>query len=62
MHLIEHRLSRNETWCAVDIHNYVLHTYAKGFLDLNFNKQLLTKYQIFKKMPEISHFHKNHIF
>ena len=43
MHLIEHRLSRNETCCVVDNHNYVSHTCAKGFLDLNFNKQLLTK-------------------
>ena len=24
-----------------------------------FNKQLLTKYQIFKKLPQISHIHKN---
>ena len=25
-------------------------------------KQLLTKYQIFKKLPQIEHIHKNHIF
>ena len=49
-------------WCAADNHNYTCHICAKGFLDLNFNKQLLTKYQIFKKLPQISHIHQNHSF
>ena len=54
-------LSRNEMWCAADNPNYMCHMCTKGFLDLNF-KQLLTKYQIFKKLPQISHIHKNHNF
>ena len=29
---------------------------------LNFNKQLLTKHQIFTKLPQISHFHKSRNF
>ena len=39
---------------AADNHNYMCHIYAKGFLDSNLNK-LLKKYQIFKKLTQISH-------
>ena len=38
------------------------HICAKGFLDLILIKQLLTKYQIFTELPQISHFLKNHNF
>ena len=47
-------------WCAAGNHNYMSHIRAKGFLDLIMH--LLTKYQIFKKLPQISHIHKNHNF
>ena len=33
----ENLLCRNEMWCAADIHNYMGHICAKGFLDSNFN-------------------------
>ena len=50
-------------WCAVGNHNYMSHICAKGLLDSNFLiKQLLTKYQILTKLPQISHIHKNRIF
>ena len=43
-------------WCVTDNHNYMCHMCAKGFLDSNFDfKQLLSKYQIFTKLPQISH-------
>ena len=31
----------------------------KGFLDLNFIQAVIDKYQIFKKLPQISHINKN---
>ena len=38
------------------------HICAKGFLDLNFSEavidKILTKYQFFTKLPQISHNHK----
>ena len=38
-------------------------TYAqKNFKIQTLIKQLLTKYQIFTKLPKISYIHKNHIF
>ena len=47
-------------WCAADNHNYMCHICAKGFLDSNFNKAVIyQKYQIFMKLPQISHIHKN---
>ena len=37
LHLTENQLTRNETWCTADNHNYyVYHTCAKGFFDSNF--------------------------
>ena len=42
--------------CTSDNHNYMCHTCAKEFFNLI--KQLLTKYQIFTILPQISHFHK----
>ena len=39
-----------EIWCAEDTHSYMCHICAKGFLDLNLIKQLLTKYQFFHKI------------
>ena len=33
LYLTENRLIKNEMWCAADIHNYMCHIYAKGFLD-----------------------------
>ena len=37
IHLTENRLSRNKTWCAGDIHNYMWHICAKGSFDSKFN-------------------------
>ena len=43
---------------ASDNHNYMCHTCAKEFEIRASIKKLLTKYQIFTKLPQISHFHK----
>ena len=44
--------------CASDNHNYMCHTCAKDFFLIRaLIKQLLTKYQIFMILPQISHFH-----
>ena len=40
-------------WCVTDNHNDTSHTCAKGF------NKLLTKYQIFMKLAQILHIHKN---
>ena len=48
-------------WCAADNYNNVCDIRAKGLLDLNF-KLLLTKYQIFTKLTQISYNHKNVLF
>ena len=34
-------------------------TCAKELSDLNFNQAVIGKISIFKKLPQISHFHKN---
>ena len=45
--------------CASDNRNYMCHTCAKEFFSIRaLIKQLLTKYQIFTILPQISHFHK----
>ena len=45
--------------CTSDNHNYMCHTCAKEFFKIQaLIKQLLTKYQIFTILPQISHFHK----
>ena len=49
-------LGRNKIWCVED------HIYAKGMLDLNSIKQLLTKFKFVKKLPQISHIHTNQNF
>ena len=47
-------------WSAADNHNYMCHTCAKDFFKIRASiKKLLTKYQIFTILPQISHFHKN---
>ena len=48
--------------CASDNHNYMCHTCAKEFKIQASIKKLLTKYQIFTILPQISHFHKILIF
>ena len=48
-------LVKMECWCAADNHNYMCHTCTKGFKIQTLIKQLLTKYQIFMKLPQISH-------
>ena len=49
--------------CAEDNHRYFFYICVKGFfLDSNLIKQLLTKYQCFTKLHQISHIYKNHIF
>ena len=59
LYLTENWLGWNEMCCAADNHNYMCHTCAKDILDSNSIKQLLTKYQIFTKLPQIPHFHNN---
>ena len=49
-------------WCATDNHNYMCHICAKELLDSNFNLAVIDKYQIFKKIPQILHNHKNRNF
>ena len=45
--------------CASDNRNYMCHTCAKEFFLIRaLIKQLLTEYQIFTILPQISHFHK----
>ena len=59
LYFTENRFSLNEMCCASDNHNYMCHTRAKDFFLIRASiKQLLTKYQIFKILPQISHFHK----
>ena len=41
--MTENLCSRNETWYAVDNHNYMCHICAKGFLDSNFNYKVIDK-------------------
>ena len=49
--------------CASDNHSYMCHTCAKDFLKIRaLIKQLLTKYQIFTKLPQIPHIHINRNF
>ena len=63
LYLTENWLSSNEMCCAADNHNYMCHTCAKELLDLNLKiKQLLTKYRIFMKLPQIPHIHINRNF
>ena len=58
LYLTENGLSWNVMCCASDNHNYMRHTCAKEFLNRASIKKLLTKYQIFTILPQISHFHK----
>ena len=45
-------------WCAADNHKYMYHICAKGYFKIRtLIKHLLTKYQIFKELPQISHIH-----
>ena len=37
-------------WCGADIHNYMCHICAKGFLDLNFGKAVIDKISNFHKI------------
>ena len=62
LYLTENRLSWNVICCALDNHNHMCHTCAKEFLIWASIKQLLTKYQVFTILPQISHFHKNRNF
>ena len=42
-------------------HIYTCYVCAKGFLNSNFNQAVIDKISmIFKKLPQISHIHKNH--
>ena len=42
-------------WCVTDNHNYLCYVCAEGFLVWSLIKQLLTKYEIFSKLPQILH-------
>ena len=55
LYLTENQVGRNELMCAGDNHSRpnMGHICAEGFLNL------LTKYQFFTKLPQISHIHKN---
>ena len=55
-------MSRNEMWCAAGSHNCMSHLCAKGFLVRILMMELLTKYQIFSKLPQITHIYKNRNF
>ena len=64
LYLTENWLSWNEICCASDNHNYcicVTHV-QKNFQIWASIKQLLTKYQIFTKLPQIPHIHINRNF
>ena len=56
LYLTENRLSWNEMCCAADHNNYMCHIIRTSI------KQLLTKYQIFRKLPQIPHIHINRYF
>ena len=62
LYLTESQLSLNKICCASDNYNYMCHNVQKNFWISASIKQLLTKYQIFTILPQISHFHKNHNF
>ena len=55
------RLSWNEMCCDADNHN-VSYMYKRIFKIRTSIKQLLTKYQIFTKLPQISHININRNF
>ena len=59
LYLTENRLSWNEMCCASDNHNYNVSHMCKRIFKF---EQLLTKYQIFTILPQISHFYKNRNF
>ena len=44
-------------WCVADNHSYIM---CQIHVQKDF--QLLTKYQIFAKLPQISHIYENHKF
>ena len=46
---------RNELWCAVGNHNYLCHMCARGFLDSNLIKSLLTKHQFHEIGPNLKY-------
>ena len=60
LYLTENRFSRNKIWCAVVNHNHMHHIIMckKIFRFELLLGQLLTKYQCFTKLPQISHTHK----
>ena len=47
LYLTANRLSWNEMCCASDNHNYMCHTWAKEFLNSNFNEAVIDKISIF---------------
>ena len=63
LYLTETQLSRNEIRCAANIHNYMCHICAKGFLDLNFNQAVLDKIPNFHEIaPNFTYSQKFFIF
>ena len=62
LYLTENRLSRNKICCAEDNHSYMSKTWPKEFQIRTLIEQLLPKYRFFKKLPKISHIHKNRNF
>ena len=41
LYLTGNRLRRNEMVCAADSNNYMCHICAKGFLNSNFNEEVI---------------------
>ena len=62
LYLTENRMSKNKMWCATIISLICVTYVQKDFYIRTLIKQFLTKYQIFFKLPHISHFHKNRNF
>ena len=63
LYLTENRLSWNEMYCAADNHNYMCHTCAKEFLDLNFNQAVINIISDFHEIaPNSTYSHKSYFF
>ena len=57
----KNQLSENEMWGVADDLNDTCHTCTKDSWIRTLIKQLLTKYQLFTKLPQISLIHKTFI-
>ena len=62
LHLTDNRSGRNEIYFAKDNHSYTCHIIGQEFKIWTLTKQKLTRYQIFKKLPQILQIRKNRYF